>query len=333
MAVHNGVNYLGQAMDSILGQSFTDFEFLIIDDASSDGSQDLVRRYRDPRIRLIHNKRQVGLTRSLIAGWEASEAKYIARMDHDDVSFPGRFAAQVDFLETHPEVDVLGTSARTLGNTPEQTWRYPARDEEIRCEFVFNSAIVHSSVMLRRDTFDRHGLCYDPEVERAQDYEFWTRASPFVRFANLSKILVFYRIHPEQIGTMKARDQQAMADNIRLRQLAKLGIEPNDHERELHNSIAKSQFLDSSVEFAEVENWFLKLIQANNKTNYLPKVEFGKSLERRWWAVCRSNAAAGLAAWRAYIESPISRLGPRAPAHKIRFFVKCLVTELVESNL
>lgn len=328
MAVHNGLPYLREAIDSILHQTFSDFKFLIVDDGSSDGSTDFLKAYRDPRMRIISNKKQRGLSRSLNDGLDESRGEYVARMDHDDLSLPSRLAKQSAYLDMHPEIDLVGTWARTMGPKPEQIWKYPLSDGEIRSEFLFNSVLIHGSVMLRRSSFDRLGLRYDPKVKRAQDYELWTRAAPKIRFANMGDVLLRYRIHVDQIGERYGKEQQDAAAVVRTRELKKLGLRPSTAELRLHNEVSSWLFPASGAELQGIQKWFLKLRGANNISKHYPMDGFDKVLEQYWWAACRSNVNMGLEAWRLYSKSPLAQQGKRGISERANFWIKCLLREL-----
>ena len=253
MAVHNGESFVAEAIESILQQSFGDFEFLIVDDASTDNSRDVVAGFSDARISLLSNEKQQGLSRSLNRGLDQTKGKYVARMDHDDISHRLRLEKQLEFLESHQDLDVLGTWARTLGGKKEQIWRYPARDEDIRSELIFNPVLVHGSVMLRKSTFDKFKLRYDPKISRAQDYELWTRAAAKVRFANIPSVLLEYRIHDDQVGKQHGGEQQKVAASVRAKQLKSLGLTPSRKELELHNRISRWELPKENAELRALE--------------------------------------------------------------------------------
>jgi glycosyltransferase involved in cell wall biosynthesis len=327
MAVRNGLPYLMQAIDSILNQTWNDFEFLIIDDASDDGSLNVLRAYKDERIRIIANDRQMELSRSLNLGLDAAIGKYVARMDSDDVSARTRLSEQVQFLDANPGIDVLGTSARTTGEV-HQIWTYPRKDEDIRSELIFNSSLIHSSIMLRKSVFDQYKLRYSPDFKRAQDYDLWTRAAAHVRFANLQRELLYYRIHSNQVGKIQSQEQQAAAGAIRRRELQFLQITPEGNETALHNSASAWDFSAQTGGLGALELWFLKLQEANLVNRHYPVEAFGRALERRWWIACRSKAKQGFEAWRNYRQSPLSNLGSRNAIDISMFIAKGLLGEI-----
>jgi hypothetical protein len=320
MAVHNGERYLAEAMESILDQSLRQFEFIVIDDASTDGSAAILNGYADQRIHQITNRKRLGLTRSLNLGLKQANAEYIARMDHDDISLQPRLALQAAYLDAYPDVDVCGTWAKTLGLDPEQTWRYPVEDGEIRSEMLFNSVLVHSSVMLRRAALEAHGLHYDPKIERAQDYELW--AAGQLRFANIDRVLLRYRIHAEQVGKHQSTQQQAVAQIVRRRQVEALGIQPSQQQMELHEAISQWAFRKDLEFLQTVETWLLTLRNANAGQKIYPEPTFSRILGRRWWAACKAAQALGPVAWKKYRQSTLSGFGSPGILPLIRFFLK-----------
>lgn len=327
MAVHNGLPYLLEAVESILAQSFKDFEFILIDDASQDGSTVYLEGLGDERIRLLKNKQHLGLTRSLNIGLEAAQGEYIARMDHDDVSLPGRLGAQAAFLDAHPHVDLCGTWAQTIGGQTSQIWRYPLHDADIKSEMLFASVLVHSSVMLRRKSLDKHDLRYDPQIERAQDYELWARAAPYLNFANLGEVLLRYRIHPGQVGRQHGKAQQKVADEVRLRQLQRLNLEPSSAERSLHNALARWEFAPDRRALDDSGAWLHKLVEANRRVKVFTPESLSRTLEKRWWAACRAAVGLGLDAWTAYKTPSLDQNAHRPLHQQAGFFLKCLLRE------
>lgn len=198
MAVYNGERYLREAIESILGQTFQDFEFLIMNDGSTDSTREVILSYDDPRIRLVDNAHNLGLTRSLNRGLELAEGEFIARQDADDISEPERLARQVSFLETHPEVALVGTWYKKIDTqgTPIGDRELPCDCTQIRWCLLFFCPFVHSSVILRKSAvLERIGF-YNEDITYAQDYEFWSRIARCLPVANLGEHLMKFRINP-----------------------------------------------------------------------------------------------------------------------------------------
>jgi glycosyltransferase involved in cell wall biosynthesis len=200
MPVYNGEQYLQDAIESILRQTFSDFEYIIVDDGSTDKSLALIKAYQDRRIRLIRNECNQGVTISLNIGLAMSRGKYIARMDADEISFPERFAKQVAFLNAHPDVGVLGANVQLIDphGSPSDVWRYPVAHCAILWALHFLNPFAHPATMLRKEVVNQVGGYNSKRTEpHAEDYELWVHISGITRFANLDEVLLYHRIHTE----------------------------------------------------------------------------------------------------------------------------------------
>ena len=219
LSTHNDLRFLPQAVESIRAQTLGDFEFLIVDDGSADGTADYldVLRARDPRARVLRNDNNIGLTRSLNLGLAAARGRLVARMDADDICAPDRLEQQVAFLDRHPDVGVVGSS-RTLIDEEGTTLGYARAvpdDLGIRWKCLLGNPFAHPSVMLRREVLARHGLSYNESYPTAQDYELWPRVLRHVKGANLEEPLLRYRLRAG-ISRMRRADQLNSHDRIAL---------------------------------------------------------------------------------------------------------------------
>src|SRR6266496_763095 len=198
MSVYNDAVFLPEAVQSILGQTFTDFEFLIVDDGSTDGTRKYLSSLTDPRVRTVRNHSNVGLTRSLKRGVELARGKYIARLDADDAALPGRLAQQVGFMEERKDVAILGGDCLAVDEAGRflVERRQPPSDLAIRWTSLLVNPFVHSTVMLRRQVLQDHGLNYDEVFDTTQDYDLWTRLLRHAKGANLPRALIRYRVRP-----------------------------------------------------------------------------------------------------------------------------------------
>lgn len=197
MAVYNGAGYVREAIDSVLGQTLEDLEFVIVDDCSTDATRDIVRSYDDPRVVFVENTSNCGQTRSLNRGLRLAAAELIARQDADDISEPARLARQVTFLEAHREIAMLGTWYRKIdaaGNVLGHR-SLPCEPTDLRWCLLFFTPFVHSSVMFRRSVLAEVGL-YNEALIYAQDHELWSRIAAVKPVANLAEPLVRFRVHP-----------------------------------------------------------------------------------------------------------------------------------------
>jgi hypothetical protein len=236
MAVRDGARFLRPALDGLMAQTLADFELIVVDDGSTDASAAIVRSYRDPRIVFIETGRRLGQTRALNRGLALATGTYVARQDADDVSAPERLARQAAFLESHPEVALVGCWYRVIdaeGRTTAER-ELPCADLDLRWALLFFCPFVHSAVMFRRAVIpDRLGL-YDERFAYSQDYELWLRVARGCRVANLPETLVGYRRHD---ASMTAAEPIVAGEGARLRasNLARLLAWPEGRS-ELHAS-------------------------------------------------------------------------------------------------
>jgi hypothetical protein len=211
MAVHNGELYLREAVESILNQTFADFEFIIVDDGSIDNTWSILQDYaaNEPRIALVQNETNIGLTKSLNRGIELGRGEYVARMDADDISLPRRLAAQVEFLDEHREIGVLGSFVQLIDadGSLGDIWHYPTTHNLLLWALCFRTPLAHPSVIYRRSVVKAVGG-YNEALLVNQDRDLWQRLSSVTRLANLPQVHLLLRRHPDRISS-RHTDMQA----------------------------------------------------------------------------------------------------------------------------
>jgi hypothetical protein len=235
MAVYNGEAHVREAIDSILRQSYEHLEFLIIDDASTDGTPAALDVLSDPRVRILRNSENLGLAASLNRGIEAASGEFIARQDADDVSEPDRLSRQVAYLDSHPDVALLGTAHTVIDAEGRVLDRVDAHCQRITILWwmLFFCPFIHSAVMFRRvPVIDAVGA-YDPTYRYSVDYEYWTRIARRFGVANLPQPLVRLRVHDASM-TATYGDHTREGHRLRVQTVARLleerprGMEPNE---------------------------------------------------------------------------------------------------------
>lgn len=198
MPVYNTAPYLREAMDSMLSQTFTDFELIVLDDCSPDNAEEILDTYDDPRIVRYKGEKNMGLSNVLNTGIEMAKGKYIARMDSDDISMPNRLQVQVDYLEQHPEVDLVSVGMQLFG-AKEEVWIREQNPEKVKITALFHSPVLHASSVWRKASFEKNGLRFIQDMVPAEDYDLWTRALlKSLKLVNLPDVLYKYRIHDTQ---------------------------------------------------------------------------------------------------------------------------------------
>jgi len=225
MAVHNGAPWVAEAVQSVLTQSLTDLELIVVDDGSTDATAAVLAAVRDPRLS-VERQPRAGLTRSLNRALARARAPLLARLDADDAARPERLARQYAFLVAHPEVGLLGTGAREIDvrGVEIRLIRPPEEDLAIRHTLIRANPFVHSTVMMRRALVEQVGG-YDPSFPVAQDYDLWLRLSEVTRMANLADPLVVRRLVPGRV-TLE-RDSARLRAEARARwRAARRGVYP-----------------------------------------------------------------------------------------------------------
>lgn len=228
MSVYNGERYLREAVDSILNQTFTDFEFIIVDDGSADGTSQILDSYADPRIVHIRNEKNLGLATSLNIGIDRAQGEYIARMDADDISLPHRFGTQTKFMETNPDIDFLGTNIRymdAMGILSEKILYNDAPAPSgayLKWLLLWGNPLAHPTMMMRRSTLDHHQLRYDPRFNAAEDYDLWARAARVCNLATIPDVCLTYRKHEASVTSTRQSKQVALSQSLIKRELCNL---------------------------------------------------------------------------------------------------------------
>jgi glycosyltransferase involved in cell wall biosynthesis len=296
MTVYNGEDYLRETIESILDQTYRDFKFLILDNASTDSSREIIRSYHDPRIQLVALPENIGQVAALNKGLDMIDTPLVARMDADDISLPRRFERQTAFMETHPEVGVLGTFVRVFlqqENQEEIKYRWPTKPEDIKVRLMFECCLPHPGVMLRKTFFHQYSLRYDEKIGHSFDWELWQRAANHFDLANLPEFHLRYRLHPENESKKTAHLQKKAALELYDRSLKQLDL---DHHplRQVHQDVAFETFnaINRGPEFLNrVVQWFRELENANKKHGIYSEESLHRLLRERFFVVLHYNTA------------------------------------------
>jgi glycosyltransferase involved in cell wall biosynthesis len=213
LPVYNCPDYIGEAIKSILDQTFKYFEFIIIDDGSTDNTSEVIQTFNDPRIHFFRQQNQ-GLAATLNRGIEMAHGKYIARQDQDDISLPERLEKQVIYLDSHPECGMVGTWAEIWVEKEKtrQVHQHPSDNKTLQYELLFDNPFVHSSMMLRKSVLDKVGrYSIDRKRQPPEDYELWSRIARHFQVANIPEILQVYRDTP---GSMSKNGVSPFMNNL-----------------------------------------------------------------------------------------------------------------------
>lgn len=293
MPVYNAEDYLAEAIDSIISQTFTDWELIIGDDGSTDNTEAVIKSYTDSRISYYKNEVNKGHTETKYSLLEKSGGEYIAFLDADDVSFPDRLRIQVDFMDNNPEYGLCGTWGEMIDPSGKRIKKisYINRHEYIKCALVFNTAFLQSSIMVKRNLMRDFYL--DKEILLVEDYNFECLVSRASKVENLTKELVKYRWHDSNISNTKQEILNNLNKKIYSRELSILGIDATDYELNLHNAIRdiNSINIPDMEFFTQLRLWMKKLLEANKKARIHNHNIFLATICFRWMFACKERKA------------------------------------------
>ena len=285
MPVHNAEKHLAEAVESILNQTFSDFELLCVDDGSTDTSPEILARYagKDDRIRIIRNEKNNGIALSLNRGLKEAHTDLIARMDSDDASLPTRLALQVAFMAANPDV-LISSGGMALYET-DMCISLPTDDATIRIHLLWKSPFCHPAVIFRRTPVLEAGG-YDTAAIPAEDYELWTRlaAARGWRFANLDTVLLRYRTHPglKRDGYLAAQREKVLA--IAENHLLQLGLAGTELDRDAH-AVFTGFGVPETLPGDRLHNWRETLIRNNKEQGVFEPKLFAKVCRERMYTV------------------------------------------------
>jgi glycosyltransferase involved in cell wall biosynthesis len=292
MPVHNGERYLSKAIESILSQTFTDFEFIIIDDGSVDNSTNIIKDFaeNDDRVKLLQNKNNIGIASSLNKGILSAKGQYITYMHSDDISLPQRFERQIEFLESYTDIGLCGTQVLYVReNAQDSLSTYPLSHEQIICQMLFSNPFCHPAVMFKRKLFLEHNLLYNSEFISAEDYELWFRAVSIIKTANLPECLYHYNFHSGQQSVVFHDRLIYEVQSIQTTYLDKLGIKLSEKEKNFHMYFGFGSMDNTPENFRIAENWIERLRQANNQFLAFPNPQFDQLLEWYLFNACKNT--------------------------------------------
>ena len=297
MASFNDEKYIKKAINSILSQTICDFEFIIIDDCSTDNTVNIIKSFTDSRITLYQNTENMGLGYNLHIGINIAKGKYIARMDADDISLPNRFEKQVAYLEAHQDVLCLGTSYRFIGDLGIRqkylkNYIYQEENPEmLKAQCLIGTPLLHPSVMFNAKQMRRNNINYDPTFRKAQDYELWSRVIWGNLITNLPDALMFYRCSLQQASVAGRSSQIENSRKIYERMLTCiLGRLPSEKELRAH-ILFSTQSCQSKQELELTLGWIKQLHIAVVKNKIIDRVALEKVLSKRWSVICRCSCS------------------------------------------
>jgi len=315
----NEAPHIDAALRSILAQSLSDLEVIVIDDASTDETGERVNRLGDSRVRLLRNENNLGVSGSLNRALDLASGGYVARMDADDVAHADRLARQIAFLETHPEVGAVGSWARFVEKFAGHRERKPVGAAHARAWLLFDNPLIHSTVVMRRDLLERCALRYDPAWSRTEDFDLWMRLSEHAQLDNVPEVLLDFRVRDGGVTGTARGEMDEQAARLLRRRLALCGRETDLEESGFHRAIGQGAPMKSPRQLRDAAAWLDKLLHDEKLDPGVDPGVFRAVVADVWFRLCRRSAHLGWSSWRACWAAPFAAAGGALPADRVRF--------------
>lgn len=324
MPVYNASAHLREAIDSILKQTYTGFELLIINDGSIDDSHEIISSYTDSRITYVINEVNLKLIATLNKGIELAKGEYIVRMDADDISLPNRIQALVGLMDSTPEVAVCGSWYEIFGGKNKLT-KYETQDDDIKVRMLHQCHMCHPAVVMRKSVLMKHNLRYNTGFIHAEDYELWVQISKHAQLANVPEVLLKYRVHENSVSAKYADVQLQNTARINKIAFKQLGVDVTDEEIKLYHKLAYADFTCTDTQLAVLQGLIDKMMEANTRTNYVQQRVLGHYLAQKWAAMVFNAPVRGSVMRKLYFCASLNAYMPAGPLEKLRVIVKSIV--------
>ncbi|MGB3545815.1 MAG: glycosyltransferase family 2 protein [Saprospiraceae bacterium] len=327
MPVYNGAAYLREAIDSILNQTFRNFELLVIDDGSTDNSLEIIESYTDPRIRLLRNPGNWGVAFTRNVGLREARGNYLAWCDCDDVSLPTRLEKQVAWLDAHPHIGACGTGIVRFGGGQKEVVSRVATDSDyLRGMLLFMPALPNATVMLRKDLVYGEGLAYSEKLAVGEDFDFVLRCSWQFSVANLSEVLYRYRASESSIMKSYAETDErmyGMLKQVYKRVLTRLGIESSEENLRTHYLINSENLLNGKPDLTRCLTWLLRLQAANKQVDLVAPAAFRQVLAERFYFAAKKASRGGPAVFLYYLFQAARHFKLARPLELLKLAARC----------
>ncbi|MCL2027007.1 MAG: glycosyltransferase [Bacteroidales bacterium] len=285
MPVFNGERYLKAAIDSILNQTFQDLELIIIDDGSTDSTEQIISAYNDPRIKYYKNPENIGIVASLNKGIDLCTGEFIARMDADDISLPERLQKQWDFLNANPEFAMVGGNIEEITDDDQHIrWvNRPCPAHLLKTQLFFRNTFVHPIVLIRKNVLEE--FRYNANYIYAEDYFLWSQIAFKYPVTNLPETLMKYRKHQQSVSVQHKQQQVDTVKKIHAYHFQKLSIVPTSYESNLHYNLLCDPagiLIFSKKERKNVTAWVNRVLKQNESLKVYDEDYFATKLKYRW---------------------------------------------------
>lgn len=326
MPVYNAEKYLHWCITSLLNQTFTDFELLVIDDGCTDGSCAVIQGFDDPRIRLVHNDGNMGLVKTLSRGLELARGEFIARMDADDFSLPSRLEKQLALMRENPSMGICGCSFCMFGdNQPDQVVLRHTDPGYLRAHAFFTCTLLHPTWFMRRSMLEKHGLTYRERYsDFSEDDDLLLRASACFDLGNVREVLFYYRQLPTSYSSSRKKRGKRMALRLMEDRLQLLGQTPTAELLELMHPLFNDEPLRDLDEARRASRGLSLLVDWNRQCGLYNEDDFEQAAADKWYRCCYDGHRLGTRLYRLYHRHHGHSMVRLPNRREAKFFLKCL---------
>ncbi len=287
MPVYNAEAYLHEAVESILAQTYTDFELIIIEDGSTDNSREIIESFNDRRVQVLYNDGNQGIVYTRNRGNAAASGLYIAPFDADDIAREDKFEKQISFLEANPQYGMVGSWAKRIdksGKEMPRNWKVNAKPERIPAILLFRNYFIQSAIVLRREAIPDGG--YAKGFDAVEDYLMWIQVAQQWKVWNYPEYLLKYRIHEQGITKRESAIMPDRDDKVFRNAYKTLEIKPDGHQCRLLQQIKSDNPTIDAKTLKEIESFLLLILQQNDRLRIYDQRQLKKVVQNRWLKVC-----------------------------------------------
>jgi glycosyltransferase involved in cell wall biosynthesis len=317
MPAYNCEAYVGDAIKAILDQTFSNYEFLIINDGSVDKTKEVILLFDDPRIRFIDLRDNGGIVSALNLGLSLAHTKYILRTDADDMALEHMVAHLVEFMEANPDYIICGGNMKLIDG--DEKFNYPLENEDLKVYALGSCPFSHSTVIFRNDILKRHGLAYDETIKDGEDHGLWSSLIPFGKFKNLDEITLLYRQSDSQVTAQKRySDNYVAARRIIFRRQGRNFFDLDEERADLYVTLILGLKIHNVKHLLNIGNLYLRVLRTNRQKLLFDQAKLNRFLFTKWHSLCVNSDIQNAAVFGVYSKYAIlTKNVPRPGALKI----------------
>ncbi len=300
---YNEEKHIAEAIRSVLKQTFKDYEIIVVDDASSDKTKEIIKSFKKPNIKIIENIENKGVSYSRNQYIKNAKSKYIAVLDADDTWYPEKLELQVRFMDNNPYCVVCGCSAnRISSNNDAELWQYPKDDLFIKLRFLWGNGAIHSSVILRSEIITKYKIYYDEQLSQAEDYDLYIRLIEYGKIFNLDKVLVNYNIHDKQLTSCKKNEQLSLGSYVAIKYLRNKGFHLSTEFENVYRKVFEYNLNLTTQEIDQFGECINYLIKENINLRLFNNNELAKILYSKLYMITYENSGIGFYSLKLFLK-------------------------------